>query len=84
MKACNENASRPARALWIEMYIMEGRIVPAESRPARALWIEIRSDCRYNPAARSSRPARALWIEMEELERDLTAAVVEAREGLVD
>ena len=34
--------SRPARALWIEIFLaLSGQILILVSRPARALWIEI-------------------------------------------
>ena len=33
--------SRPARALWIEIFLVPGEEPGWKSRPARALWIEI-------------------------------------------
>ena len=34
-------ASRPARALWIEIHLRRSPVQFHTSRPARALWIEI-------------------------------------------
>ncbi len=38
---CWDNRSRPARALWIEMFTICKIKIATGSRPARALWIEI-------------------------------------------
>ena len=76
--------SRPARALWIEMFFLIEFKDFEKSRPARALWIEITLLKAFETFVPTSRPARALWIEISFPRNDAKLLTVEAREGLVD
>ena len=78
------NASRPARALWIEILPQARSRNRRRSRPARALWIEIILIHAISVWAIASRPARALWIEIDVCPKCHGTGWVEAREGLVD
>ena len=76
--------SRPARALWIEIEEYNEELNPDVSRPARALWIEIYSE-HYKMACEDSRGPRGPCGLKYLIEQSPThAAMVEAREGLVD
>ena len=70
--------------MWIEIVPGYMSITDWPSRLARALWIEITVDMCGVPFTRPSRLARALWIEISAVMAALAAAVVEARESLVD
>ena len=57
--------SQPARAVWIEIGVFNGKTLTIASQPARAVWIEILRLLLRTSVGDTSQPARAVWIEIE-------------------
>ncbi len=55
--------SSPARAVWIEIHVLDATSFTLSSSPARAVWIEM-SKAFLSRDRISSSPARAVWIEI--------------------
>ena len=57
------NQSRPARGVWIEIFVPTENTIFSSSRPARGVWIEMARLKLWNGRS-ISRPARGVWIEI--------------------
>ena len=78
-----DQASRPARGGWIEIFWQIILFLIGASRPARGGWIEIWKVSKRRPYW-ASRPARGGWIEIYTCGYKSNASGVPPRTGRVD